>query len=75
MQRHRPRAHCSIAATGKSTRGGQKNVIIYDVAGACLNTPSLVPTFVSICEVDSEEGDEDKCGQIRISMYGTRPAV
>lgn len=50
----------SIAATGKSFRGCQRNIMINDVARAYDNVPSFVPTFVNICEEDFEEGDEDR---------------
>lgn len=49
--------------------------MVNDVARACFNAPSLTPTFVEICEEDFEPGDEDKCGELRASMYGMRPAA
>lgn len=65
----------SIATTGSSIRGDQKKVMINDVAGSYFNAPSLVPTFVSICEEDFEEGDENRCGELLVSMYGERLAA
>ena len=34
-----------------------------------------MPTFVEICDEDKEPGDEDMCGELLVSMYGTRPAA
>lgn len=47
--------------------------MITGVAPACFNAPGRSPTFVDICDEDFEDGDEDNCGELRVSMYGTRP--
>ena len=49
--------------------------MVNDVARAYFNAPNLVPTFVDICEEDREPGDEGMCGELLVSMYGTRPAA
>lgn len=65
----------SLAAIGSPSRGARRRIMTNDVARAYFNAPSLSPTFVDICEEDFEEGDEDNCGELRVSMYGTRPAA
>lgn len=49
--------------------------MIIDDVRACFNAFSLAPTFVEMCEEDFEEGDDNRCGELRVSMYGTRPAA
>lgn len=49
--------------------------MVNDVARAYFNAPSLTPTFVETREEDFEPGDEGKSGELRVSMYGTRPAA
>ena len=40
--------------------------------GLFFNAPNLTPVFV---EKDREVGHEDMCGELMVSMYGTRPAA
>ena len=49
--------------------------MVSDVARAYFNAPNLTPVFVEICDEDREVGDEDMCGELMVSMYGTRPAA
>ena len=49
--------------------------MVNDVSRVYFYTESLKPTFVQICDEDVEEGDEDRCGELLVSMYGTRPAA
>ena len=65
----------SVAASGKSIKQRRNQIMANDVARAYFNAPNLKPTFVDICEEDWEEGDEDMCGELLVSMYGTRPAA
>ena len=65
----------SLAATGWSRKQRRRKLMVNDVARAYFNAPNLVPTFVEICEEDQEPGDEDICGELLVSMYGTRPAA
>ena len=65
----------STAATGWSRMGKRRKIMVNDVARAYFNAPNLVPTFVDICEEDREPGDEGMCGELLVSMYGTRPAA
>lgn len=46
--------------------------MINDVARAYFNAPSLV---VEICEEEFQPGDEDMCGELVVSMYGTWAAA
>ena len=46
-----------------------------DVSRAYFHAPSLKPTFVEICPEDFEPRDEHRCGELNVSMYGTRPAA
>lgn len=62
-----------LVATGYSSSGARRRIMINGVARAYFNAPFLSST-VEICEEDFQEGDEDRCGELRASMYGTRPA-
>jgi hypothetical protein len=65
----------SRAATGMSRTGRRRKLMVNDVARAYFNAPNLTPLFVEICEEDREPGDEYMCGELLVSMYGTRPAA
>ena len=69
------RSIISIGATGSSRKGRRRKIMVNDVARAYFNAPSLEPTFVEICDEDFEPGDEDMCGELLVSMYGTRQAA
>eukprot|EP00973_Karenia_brevis_P033097 4567309-Karenia_brevis.AAC.1 len=49
--------------------------MINDVSRAYFYAPSEKPTFVEICKEDFEPGDEERCGELQVSMYGTRQAA
>eukprot|EP00973_Karenia_brevis_P052167 7248858-Karenia_brevis.AAC.1 len=49
--------------------------MINDVSRAYFYAKSESPTFVEICSEDFEPGDEDRCGELQVSMYGTRQAA
>eukprot|EP00973_Karenia_brevis_P042751 5916416-Karenia_brevis.AAC.1 len=65
----------SIAATRNHEGRIDKKIMINDVSRAYFYAPSEKPTFVEICAEDFEPGDEDKCGELQVSMYGTRQAA
>ena len=65
----------SIAASRRSKDGKQWKLMVNDVSRAYFYAESLKPTFVQICDEDFEEGDEQRCGELLVSMYGTRPAA
>lgn len=50
--------------------GGRRRITITDVALACLNAPSLPPTFVEIVAEEFEDCDEGRRGELQLSMYG-----
>ena len=66
----------SLAAT-RDRRYGKlnKKIIVNDVSRAYFYARSDAPTFVEICEEDWEPGDESRCGELNVSMYGTRQAA
>eukprot|EP00973_Karenia_brevis_P046812 6495245-Karenia_brevis.AAC.1 len=49
--------------------------MVNDVSRAYFYARSESPTFVRICDEDWEEGDENRCGELQVSMYGTRQAA
>ena len=49
--------------------------MINDESRAYFYAPSESPTFVQICKEDYQSGDEEMCGELRMSMYGTRDAA
>jgi len=50
-------------------------IMINDISRAYFYAPATSPTFVEICDEDWEEGDEYNCGELLVSMYGTRSAA
>ena len=65
----------SRAATGWSRTGRRRKIMVNDVARAYFNAPNLTPVFVELCDEDKQPGDEGMCGELLVSMYGTRPAA
>ena len=66
----------SIAATRhKVLKKITRKIMINDVSRAYFYANSDRPTFVEICEEDWEPGDEAMCGELNVSMYGTRRAA
>jgi hypothetical protein len=65
----------SRAATGRPKTGRSKKMMVNDIARAYFNAPNLVPLFVDLCDDDREPGDEGMCGELLISMYGSRPGA
>eukprot|EP00973_Karenia_brevis_P017402 2386238-Karenia_brevis.AAC.1 len=65
----------SIAATRNQEGRIDKQIMINDISRAYFYAPSEKPTFVEICKEDFEPGDEEKCGELQVSMYGTRQAA
>eukprot|EP00973_Karenia_brevis_P040701 5632040-Karenia_brevis.AAC.1 len=49
--------------------------MVNDVSRAYFYARSESPTFVRICDEDWEEGDEHRCGELQVSMYGIRQAA
>eukprot|EP00973_Karenia_brevis_P007173 972762-Karenia_brevis.AAC.1 len=49
--------------------------MVNDVSRAYFYAKSQQPTFVELCDEDKEPGDEGMCGELLVSMYGTRNAA
>ena len=69
------RSLVSFAATTSFSSEGQNKIMVNDISRAYFYAPCTTPTFVEICEEDYEEGDELLCGELKVSMYGTRSAA
>ena len=65
----------SIAATRNSEGRVGKKIMINDVSRAYFYARSESPTFVEMGSEDFEAGDENNCGELQVSMYGTRQAA
>jgi len=65
----------SLAATESCSDEGPNKIMVNDISRAYFYAPSTSPTFVEICEEDYEDGDEHLCGELQVSMYGTRSAA
>ena len=65
----------SLEASRKGKGGGRWKLVVSDVSRAYFYAPSLKPTFVEICPEDLEPGEEHRCGELNVSMCGTRPAA
>ena len=46
-----------------------------DVSRAYFYAPAVRPVYVKLPDEDKLEGDENMCGELRVSMYGTRDAA
>jgi hypothetical protein len=65
----------SLAATKEYTTEGPNKLMVNDISRAYFYAPSTSPTFVDICDEDWTDGDEERCGELLVSMYGTRSAA
>lgn len=65
-----PRPHRHVEVLGEVSHR-----MVNNVARAYFNAPSLTPTFVDICDEEREPGDEGMCGEVSVSMCGTRLAA
>ncbi len=67
----------SICAGHQHERSPSDNNIIMtnDVKRAYFHAPATRPIFIQIPKEDREEGDDDKVGQLNLSLYGTRDAA
>ena len=64
-----------LASNRKGRSGGRWKLGVSDVSRAYFYAQSLKPTFVEICPEDLELGEEHRCGELNVSMCGTRPAA
>ena len=61
----------SMAAT--SNRG--ETIMINDVSRAFFHAKAKRPVYVQLAKEDQEDGQEQMCGRLNFSMYGTRDAA
>ena len=54
---------------------GPDELFTCDVSRECSYAPAVRPVYVKIGDGDSEEGDEQRCGRLNVSMYGARDAA
>eukprot|EP00973_Karenia_brevis_P095138 12425852-Karenia_brevis.AAC.1 len=64
-----------ISTAATKGEGETRKIMVNDVSRAYFYARSESPTFVKICDEDWEDGDEHKCGELQVSMYGTRQAA
>ena len=62
----------SLLAGGRSR--GMK-LMYADVSRAYFYAKAVRPVYVKLPDEDLEEGDEHRCGRLKMSMYGTRDAA
>ncbi len=67
----------SVCASRQGDHRHEKNFIVMtnDVKRAYFYAPVTRPIYVIIPPEDREPGDEDKVGQLNLSLYGTRDAA
>ena len=65
------------AVISSSTSGLEEKVLmVNDVSRAYMYAPCKQEMYVELCDEDIEtEEDRGKCGKLKMSMYGTRPAA
>jgi len=66
---------CALCARGQSDKGGAKRIAAIDTKRAYVYAPSRRPIFIEIPAEDRLPGDEDRIGQLKLSLYGTRDAA
>ena len=69
------RALISMGATNVFSEEGPNKIMVNDISRAYFYAPSTSPTFVEICAEDWNDEDEGLCGELLVSMYGTRSAA
>ena len=62
-----------LSLTATSNRG--EIVMINDISRAFFHAKAKRDVFVQLPNEDKEAGDEQKCGKLKYSMYGTRDAA
>ena len=55
--------------------GETREMIINDVSRAYFYAKAIRPVYVKLPDEDRVPGDEQKCGKLKMSMYGTRDAA
>ena len=62
----------SIMASGRKQNMG---LMYADVSRAYFYAKAVRPVYVKLPSEDTDEGDEGRCGKLKMSMYGTRDAA
>ena len=62
-----------LSMTATSNRG--ETIMINDVSRAFFHAKAKRPVFVQLADEDQEDGQEQMCGRLNFSMYGTRDAA
>lgn len=70
-----PPSECLKIVLSKMAADRGKKMMYADVSRAYFYAPAARPVYVKLPEEDREEGDEEMCGKLRVSMYGTRDAA
>jgi hypothetical protein len=64
-----------LLSINASSQGEKRCIMHNDVSRAYFHAPAVRDVFVEIVDEDREKGDEEKCGWLNVSMYGTRDAA
>ena len=70
-----PPSECLKIILSKMASKKSAKMLCADVSRAYFYAPAARPVYVRIPEEDRQEGDQDMCGRLRVSMYGTRDAA
>ena len=70
-----PPSECLKILMSKMAGDGRKKMMYADVSRAYFYALAARPVYVKLPEEDRNEGDEEMCGRLRVSMYGTRDAA
>ena len=70
-----PPSECLRLMLSKLASTPGATLMYADVSRAYFYAPAVRPVYVKIADEDREAGDEEKCGRLKMSMYGTRDAA
>ena len=70
-----PPGECLKLMLTKMASNRQFKMLYADVGRAYFYAPARRPVYVKLPDEDKMEGDEGKCGKLRVSMYGARDAA
>jgi len=70
-----PPSECLKLMLHKMTMSRRAKLMYADVSRAYFYAKASRPVYVKIPAEDWEEGDEERCGKLKVSMYGTRDAA
>ncbi len=70
-----PPSECLKLMLHKMAMSRRAKLMYADVSRAYFYAKASRPVYVKIPAEDWEEGDEERCGKLKVSMYGTRDAA